>query len=282
MKCRYCGAQNDALDHRCCRCGRRLHLANPRPAAGTYPITTATAPEVSPPRPVETPLISDADRKSRRPRQARLFEQAEGPKVIPFDPGAAGRVARPKPSGGRPRGDKGEDRQESLGFMRWERYDAGEGARGLESSIYCNAPVASLSHRLLAFFIDFLLVMAALGVFGLTLYFSGAFVPVLQAGSALAWGTLGGFGALLYFLYEFIWTVARGETFGMHWTRLRLLHFDGREPDFRDRLIRLASLVLSIMPAGLGLIWALGDGERLTWHDHISNTFLTPVDYRRR
>lgn len=201
--------------------------------------------------------------------------------MIPFDPGIASKIARSKPAAGRQRADKRDSRQESLGFMRDERFGGSEGDRGAESAIYCNAPVASLSHRLLAFFIDFLLVMAAVGVFGLTLYVSGAFVPVLQAGSALVWWTLAGFGALLYFLYEFFWAAAKGETFGMSWTRLRLIHFDGREPDFRDRLIRLASLVLSIMPAGLGLIWALGDGEKLTWHDHISNTFLTPVDYRR-
>lgn len=282
MKCRYCGAQNDALDHRCCRCGRRLHLANPRPAERGYPITTATAPDVAGPRPVETPVITaEADRRPRRPRQGVLFETENGPKVIPFDPGMAVRTGRSKPAAGRQRGDKQESRQESLGFMKSERFGGSEGDRGAESSIYCNAPVASLSHRLLAFFIDFLIVMAAVGVFGLTLYVSGAFVPVLQAGSALAWWTLAGFGGLLYFLYEFIWAAAKGETFGMSWTRLRLLHFDGREPDFRDRLIRLASLVLSIMPAGLGLIWALGDGEKLAWHDHISNTFLTPLDYRR-
>ncbi len=165
--------------------------------------------------------------------------------------------------------------------MREEHSHGEGGGHGPEFAIYCNAPVASLSHRLLAFFIDLLLVLAALGVFGLTLYFAGAFVPLLQAGSSLAWWTLGGFGALVYLLYEFFWAVAKAETPGMIWTRLRLLHFDGREPELRDRLIRAVALVVSIIPAGLGLIWALGDGEKLTWHDHMSNTFLTPLDYRR-
>jgi hypothetical protein len=33
--------------------------------------------------------------------------------------------------------------------------------------------------------------------------------------------------------------------------------------------------LLSIAAAGLGLIWALTDEERLTWHDMATQTFLT-------
>jgi hypothetical protein len=37
---------------------------------------------------------------------------------------------------------------------------------------------------------------------------------------------------------------------------------------------QLAGL-LSVVSAGLGLVWALVDEENLTWHDHISKTFPT-------
>jgi hypothetical protein len=31
----------------------------------------------------------------------------------------------------------------------------------------------------------------------------------------------------------------------------------------------------SVLPAGVGLFWALMDEECLTFHDHISETFIT-------
>ena len=34
-----------------------------------------------------------------------------------------------------------------------------------------------------------------------------------------------------------------------------------------------------VLPAGLGLLWALVDEESLTWQDHISHTFPTPIAY---
>jgi hypothetical protein len=33
---------------------------------------------------------------------------------------------------------------------------------------------------------------------------------------------------------------------------------------------------IAVVSAGMGLIWALLDEERLAWHDHMSGTFPTP------
>jgi hypothetical protein len=33
---------------------------------------------------------------------------------------------------------------------------------------------------------------------------------------------------------------------------------------------------VSFIAAGIGLLWALVDEERLTWHDYMSKTFPTP------
>jgi uncharacterized RDD family membrane protein YckC len=35
---------------------------------------------------------------------------------------------------------------------------------------------------------------------------------------------------------------------------------------------------MSISALMIGFLWALVDGEGLTWHDRISGTFLTPVN----
>jgi len=58
---------------------------------------------------------------------------------------------------------------------------------------------------------------------------------------------------------------------------MRLVNFDGRPPNRAQRMRRMAAGVLSMLSAGLGLIWVLVDEENLAWHDHISKTFPTPV-----
>jgi uncharacterized RDD family membrane protein YckC len=77
-------------------------------------------------------------------------------------------------------------------------------------------------------------------------------------------------------LYKLLWCIANGDTPGMRWTHLTLLNFDGKKPNRKQRIGRLASGLLSVMAAGIGLVWALADEESLTWHDHMSKTFPTP------
>ena len=54
---------------------------------------------------------------------------------------------------------------------------------------------------------------------------------------------------------------------------LRVVNFDGYPADARQRLVRFVCACLSTL-AGLGLLWALFDEEKLTWYDHMSKTFL--------
>jgi uncharacterized RDD family membrane protein YckC len=61
----------------------------------------------------------------------------------------------------------------------------------------------------------------------------------------------------------------------MRFAGLHLVDFDGRRPDREQRAIRQVAGLLSVLSAGLGLVWALVDEENLTWHDHISKTFPT-------
>jgi uncharacterized RDD family membrane protein YckC len=83
-------------------------------------------------------------------------------------------------------------------------------------------------------------------------------------------------GASYGLLYKVMWCLADGDSPGMRWTHQRLVNFDGQRPDREQRLRRVASASLSLMAAGLGIVWALVDEESLTWHDHISKTFPTP------
>ena len=85
-----------------------------------------------------------------------------------------------------------------------------------------------------------------------------------------------GVTAVISVFYRFLWCLANGDTPGMRCAGLRLVDFDGRRPDREQRGVRQVAGMLSLLSAGLGLVWALVDEESLTWHDHISKTFPTP------
>ena len=96
----------------------------------------------------------------------------------------------------------------------------------------------------------------------------------LDAYDVYVYGT-GSYVAVLI-LYKLLWSLGNGNTPGASWRGLRLLDLDGRPATREQRMSRLSSEVLSNAALGLGVIWALADREQLTWHDHISRTFLSP------
>lgn len=146
--------------------------------------------------------------------------------------------------------------------------------RATEPVIFCDAPVAVPAHRVMAAALDAIVILAGVALFGATYYFGGG--PIQFTRPAL--GVMAGVGLLLALLYKALWYVADGDSPGMGWARLRVIDFDGRRPSPKQRLHRFASGWLSLLSAGLGLLWALVDEEALTWHDHISKTFPTPYE----
>lgn len=72
------------------------------------------------------------------------------------------------------------------------------------------------------------------------------------------------------------YTLARA-TPGMKYAMLSLRTFDGRKPTREQRCRRLGALALSMLPVGLGAVWALFDDEHLAWHDRWSGTYLRRV-----
>ncbi len=124
---------------------------------------------------------------------------------------------------------------------------------------------------------DSLIVMAGLGCFLLTFYVMGGRIgPASRA--APAWGAV---AVTLVLFYRIYWCVLGRESAGMRYFGLRLLNFDGYQPEPRQRAARLVAACVSVLAAGLGLLWALVDEEKLTWHDHISKTFPTVREGRR-
>jgi uncharacterized RDD family membrane protein YckC len=75
--------------------------------------------------------------------------------------------------------------------------------------------------------------------------------------------------------YKLLWAFAGSDTAGMRCAGLRLVDFDGNPPSRSHRYQRVLGSVLSLLAAGIGLVWSLVDEDSLTWHDHISSSFPT-------
>jgi uncharacterized RDD family membrane protein YckC len=313
MQCRYCRAWSEEDERRCVRCGRRLHLAASRPMGlpdlpgmDTMPLSTATAPalEIVPdrePQPVperaqaaaaSSGQSTQSSHQTSSSFQTSLFRDASnGPKVIPIptlmpvrnrtnpeweredrvrDESAQKRRAARPPKAAARNGSHRSDSQQSLDF-----YGAhgGQPALGtqVEAVIYCDAPVALPAHRMIAAMFDAAMVLLAAGlVMGIFAIAGGS--AAIMAGNAVFFLAVTGILALFY---RFLWCLANGDTPGMRFAGLRLVDFDGRVPDRERRGMRQVAGILSLISAGLGLVWALVDEESLTWHDHISKTFPT-------
>jgi len=275
MQCVYCQAWNEQDERRCIRCGRKLHSAAPRPAPDSYPLTGAAAPALE--------ALPGGQRQLSAPRaevsyQPSLFRDAAGgPKVIPIPtltPAKSTEARRPQPATQGRRANlgarRGADSQQSLDFRGAE----GSSPLGteVEAVIYCDAPVALPVHRLMAAAVDGGMILIAMALFTAIFYWSGGHIVVSKQTAPL----LAGVVAAVALFYRLLWCLADGDTPGMRFAGLRLVNFDGRRPDRDQRGVRQAAYLLSLLSAGLGLVWALVDEENLTWHDHISKTFPTP------
>jgi uncharacterized RDD family membrane protein YckC len=148
-------------------------------------------------------------------------------------------------------------------------------AKQADGVIYCDAPVAVPAHRAMAAAVDASIVVLALTLFfGIVFRVAGG-ISVLNIKTAPIFF---GMAAAVVLFYRMLWCLANGDSAGQRWAHLRLVNFDGQRPTRTQRFYRLASGLLSLMAAGIGLLWSLVDEETLTWHDHISKTFPTPVN----
>jgi uncharacterized RDD family membrane protein YckC len=61
---------------------------------------------------------------------------------------------------------------------------------------------------------------------------------------------------------------------GMWYAGIALCTLDGCHTSRAQRCRRLPALLLSVLPLGLGMAWAVFDDAHLTWHDRLSKTYL--------
>jgi uncharacterized RDD family membrane protein YckC len=82
-----------------------------------------------------------------------------------------------------------------------------------------------------------------------------------------------GFVVVAVLYHALFFTFAKG-TPGMSYAGISLCTFDGKRPTRAQRFGRLGAMLLSVLPVGLGVMWAVFDEDHLSWHDRLSRTYL--------
>ena len=129
---------------------------------------------------------------------------------------------------------------------------------------------ASFGRRLLATVVDGALITGAfLGAAMTAMNYMDQLPPlrVLEVGAASAF-------AFVALLYQLIFFTLGESTPGMKYARVSLCTFDDQSPTRSQVRRRLAALLLSVVPVGLGVAWAIFDDGHLMWHDRLSRTYL--------
>jgi uncharacterized RDD family membrane protein YckC len=287
MNCSYCGSRNSELEHRCRRCGRRpgdtlnneftLHRTTGALATKPSPIVMAERPPLN--RPTIAPNLAGAV-------QGSLFT----PNVVamPARPAQTGRGsattprpnARPKTAATAANGIKQPSRrnprpvpegQGQLEFLPPVQSKPKTLATTVEAMIYCEAPVATPMHRACAAAIDWAMVLIAYGLFLFTFALCHGEFELNRPNLMIFGGAL----AVIAVAYGAFWIVMGTESFGMRWTQLRVITFDGYPPETSQRILRFFGSCLSLFSV-LGALWSWADEEGLGWQDHMSRTFPTP------
>jgi uncharacterized RDD family membrane protein YckC len=287
MTCQHCQTWILDDDHRCRRCGRRIKSTPSRISPQTYPIAaTATAqayefemePAESAADTVPVPELSD------NVQQPLFSVPSSDARVIPFDSlnsraaresirARAAELLRPAPL----KAERvqlrhaGARKRRSADQRHLDLFGQEELLTQSQSNIICDAPVAPASLRIEAGFIDGLLIAIGAGSGAAIFKYFGGQVSIekhslLFLGLALITVPL---------FYKLLWTFAGLDTVGMRSAGLRLVDFDGNPPSRERRYQRLLGSMISVLAAGMGLLWVFLDQDCLTWHDHMSSTFPT-------
>ena len=59
----------------------------------------------------------------------------------------------------------------------------------------------------------------------------------------------------------------------MKYAHISLCTFEDENPTREQLRSRLVAMLLSVLPVGLGVAWAIFDDDHLTWHDRLSRTY---------
>jgi uncharacterized RDD family membrane protein YckC len=80
--------------------------------------------------------------------------------------------------------------------------------------------------------------------------------------------------AAVSFAYFFLFTALRGQTFGKHLMRLKVIDAYGERPSLMRSLVRTLAYVPSLLLIALGFLWIGFDREKRGLHDYIADTYV--------
>lgn len=279
MQCFYCHALNDDDAPRCSRCGRRVsNSAAPNPSVSNLAFALEHNFETK----AEFALKQNAQ-AAASPAPASVEEETQPwlfrandlvgrPKVVPIPvltprhaPAVRGVTTR------NPR--RSRNTVSELQHLLDLQDSVESNANAFDAVIDCDAPVAPAPQRVAAAMVDGGLIALGVILFFAIFLLAGGALGLNRTTAVMILGT----AFCVAVLYRSLWCLGCGDTPGTRSAGMRVVNFDGRVPDRTERGKRLAAGVLSVLSAGLGLIWVLVDEENLSWHDHISKTFPTPL-----
>jgi len=130
--------------------------------------------------------------------------------------------------------------------------------------------LAPFGRRLLAMVVDGCLIFAAFFASAMMLAARMQQAPAPRSAQAMVLAGL----VLVGLLYNAFFFALRVSTPGMLYAGIALSTFDDESPTRAQLRRRLGAMLLSLLPVGLGLAWAIFDEDHLTWHDRISQTYL--------
>jgi len=133
-----------------------------------------------------------------------------------------------------------------------------------------NVQIAPMSLRLMAGLVNGSLVTGAFLLVAMVVASQVKVLPSLRGIEAASAVMLAVIAALYHGLFH---AFAKG-TPGMQYAGVSLCTFDGKKPTRAQRVGRLAAMLVSVVPIGLGVMWAIFDEDRLSWHDRLSQTYL--------
>lgn len=82
---------------------------------------------------------------------------------------------------------------------------------------------------------------------------------------------------VLGFFYFFLFSALRGQTFGKHLMKLRVIDAYGERPSIPRALARTVAYVPSLALLALGFLWIGFDRQKRGLHDWIADTYVVKV-----
>ncbi len=134
--------------------------------------------------------------------------------------------------------------------------------------------IAPLGKRFLAGLVDAAILVAGAGLFALIFWIVGGRATM----NSLNLVVFGSIATLFVLAYFGMFTALSSSTPGLLWMNLELRSVAGGHPSIAESSWRAFGYLVSGASLMLGFAWALADSDHLTWHDHMSGTYITPIE----